>query len=198
MTIFDLIFLAAVLISVITLATAAVSALRGRGKKSLKILRIYGLCVVVYFLVALAVDLFRPQRVIAIGEPWCFDDWCLQVENVDHTSNGFKALYHLNLRVYSTARRVSQRAKGAWIYIIDEHGRRYSPDSDPSAIPLDVELGPLQSLTTSRTFAVPADVHKVGLITGHGGPYCGMGILIIREGGCLFNKPTMIRIPAFP
>ncbi len=194
MTIFDLIFLAAVLISLITLATAAVSALRGRGKKSLRILRIYGLCVVVYFLVALAVDFFRAQRVIAVGEPFCLDDWCLQVENVNHTSNGSHKSYHLDLRVFSTARRISQRAKGAWIYLIDEHGRRYSPDSDPSAIPLDVQLGPQQSLTSSCVFTVPADVQKLGLITGHGGPYCGMGILIIGEGGCLFNKPTMIRI----
>ena len=195
MTIFDLIFLAAVLISVLTLAAAAVYALRGRGKRSLKILRNYGLCVVVYFLVALAVDFFRPQRVIAVGKPFCLDDWCLQVENVNHTSNGSNDSYHLDLRVFSTARRVSQRAKGAWIYLIDEHGRRYPPDSDPSAIPLDVQLGPQQSLTTSRVFAVPADVHKLGLITGHGGPYCSMETLIIGEGGCLFHKPTMIRIP---
>ena len=194
MTIFDLIFLAAVLTSVITLAAAAVYLLRGRGKKSLKILRNYGLCVVVYFLVALAVDFFRPQRVIAVGEPFCLDDWCLQVENVNYTSNGSKDSYHLDLRVFSTARRVSQRAKGAWIYLIDEHGRRYSPDSDPSAIPLDVQLGPQQSVTTSRVFMVPADAHKLGLITGHGGPYCGMGMLIIGEGGCLFHRPTMIRI----
>ena len=194
MTIFDLIFLAAVLISAVTLATAAVCALRGRGKKSLKILRIYGLCLVVYFLVALGVDFFRPQRVIAVGEPFCLDDWCLQVEKVNRTSNGSIDSYDIDLRVFSTARRISQRAKGAWIYLIDEHGRRYSPDFDPSAIPLDVQLGPQQSLTTSRVFAVPADVNKLGLITGHGGPYCGMGVLIIGEGGCLFNKPTMIRI----
>lgn len=194
MTIFDLIFLAAVLTSVITLVAAAVCALRGRGKKSLKLLRNYGLSVVVYFLVALAVDFFRPQRVIDASEPFCLDDWCLQVENVKHTSNRSSDSYHLDLRVFSTARRVSQRAKGAWIYLIDEHGRRYSPESDPSAIPLDVQLGPQQSLTTSRVFMVPADVHKLGLITGHGGPYCGMGILIIGEGGCLFDKPTMIRI----
>ncbi len=195
MTIFDLIFLAAVLISVITLVTAAISALRGRGKKSLRILRIYAICVVAYFSVALAVDFFRPQRVIAVGEPLCLDDWCLQVENVDRTSNGLKALYQVDFRITSTARRVSQSAKGAWIYLIDEHGRRYSPYPDPSAVPLDVKLGPQQSVTTHRIFTVPAEVHKLGLITGHGGAYCSMGALIIGEGGCLFNKPTMIRIP---
>lgn len=195
MKIFDLIFLAAVLISVITLITAAISALRGRGKKSLRILRIYGMCVVAYFSVALGVDFFRPQRVIAVGEPLCLDDWCLQVENVDRTSDGLKALYQVNLRIYSTARRVSQSAKGAWIYLVDEHGRRYSPNPDPSVIPLDVRLGPEQSVTTQRIFTVPDEVHKLGLITGHGGPYCSMEALIIGEGGCLFNKPTTIRIP---
>ncbi len=46
----------------------------------------------------------------------------------------------------------------------------------------------------AMSLVVPADVHTLGLITGHGGPYCGMEILIIGEGGCLFHRPTMIGI----
>jgi hypothetical protein len=35
----------------------------------------------------------------------------------------------------------------------------------------------------------------LGLITGHGGAYCGaMSVLVIGEGGCWFHKPAMIRI----
>jgi hypothetical protein len=46
-------------------------------------------------------------------------------------------------------------------------------------------------------FAVPigSNARILGLITGHGGPYCGpMSVLIIGAGGCLFNRPTMIRV----
>ncbi len=50
-------------------------------------------------------------------------------------------------------------------------------------------------MTTSRKFEVPGDVGALGLITGHGGPYCSaMSLLIIGEGGCLFNRPTLVRV----
>ena len=75
--------------------------------------------------------------------------------------------------LFALAGRVVQRASGAWIYLIDGQGRSYSPESDPSAVPLDVLLQPHESVTTSRIFHVPADVHGLGLLTGHSGSYCG-------------------------
>jgi len=193
-TIFDLIFLLALLTSVVTLVLAAIAGIRGRRTQSLRILRTWGIGALVYCACALAVALFAPQRVIAIGDPWCFDDWCLTVEGVKSAPADGAVSYRADLRISSVARRVSQRALGAWIYLIDDAGHRYAPDSDPSAIPLDVRLGPGESVTTSRTFRVPAGVPHLGLITGHGGPYCRMDVLIIGSGGCLFNKPAMIRI----
>ena len=196
MTVFDLFSWASVLTSAILLVTAAISALRGCGGKALRILRIYGVFVVVYLAISLTVAFLRPPRILSTVDPWCMDDWCLQIEHVDSAPIGSKVSYNIKLRIYSTARRVSQRANGAWIYLIDEKGRRYLPDPDPSATPLTVELGPLQSVNTSRVFEVPDGVRRLGLITGHGGPDCNlMNFLVIGEGGCLFNKPTMIRIP---
>ena len=129
------------------------------------------------------------------GDPWCFDDWCLTVESVRSTPGPTENSYQVGLRVFSRARRVSQRAKGAWIYLIDEHGHRYSPQPDPSAVPLDVMLQPGESITTSRLFRVPREVHQLGLITGHGGAYCGaMVFLVIGDSGCLFRKPALIRL----
>jgi len=195
MSVFDLLFILAFLASVVTLVVAAVSAARGRCAQSLKILRIYGICAAGYLLTAVAVDFLLPQRVISVGGPWCFDEWCLTVENVVRTPAPPLVSYEVSLRISSRARRVTQRAKGAWIYLIDDRGRRFSPDPDRSSVPLDVLLQPGESVTTSRTFRVPSDVRQLGLITGHGGRYCGpMDILIIGSGGCLFKKPTMIRI----
>jgi len=132
---------------------------------------------------------------MSIGDPWCFDDWCLTVVSVDRTPGPSQVSYNVELRISSRARRVAQRANGAWIYLIDEQGRRYSPDPAPSAVPLDVLLQPGESATTLRVFRVPPDARELGLITGHGGPFCGpMDLLIIGSGGCLFGKPTMIRI----
>lgn len=195
MTGFDLLFILACLISVVTMAVAATSAVRGRLPRALKILRLYCICAAGYFAIAVAIAFLKPQRVMSTGDPWCFDDWCMTVEKVDRTAGLSRVSYNVELRIFSRARRVTQRANGAWIYLIDDRGRRYSPDPAPSAVPLDALLRPLESVTTLRVFHVPPDARELGLITGHGGPYCGpMDMLVIGSGGCLFRKPTMIRI----
>jgi hypothetical protein len=195
MTVFDLLFVLACLISAVPIAVAVISAVRGRLPRALKILRLYSICVAGYFAIAVAVAFLKPQRVISIGDPWCFDDWCLTVEKVDQTVGPSQVSYSVKLRIFSRAQRVTQRANGVWIYLIDDRGRRYSPDPAPSAMPLDALLRPLESAATLRVFHVPPEAWELGLITGHGGPYCGpMDVLIIGSGGCLFRKPTMIRI----
>lgn len=195
MTVFDVLFIFATVASAVTIAVAAMFAVRGQRSGALKLLRFYCICAAGYFAIGVAVAFLRPQRVMNVGDPWCFDDWCLTVEKVVRTDNPSEVSYNVDLRISSRARRTTQRASKAWIYLIDDQGRRYSAEPAPSAVPLDVLLGPLESASTQRVFHVPTDAHGLGLITGHGGPYCGpMDMLIIGSGGCLFRKPTVIRI----
>ena len=196
MSFFDLLFLGSVLLTIAALIAAAISAMRGRGRGSASILKFWGIYAALYMTVALAFDFFKPHRTIGVGDPWCFDDWCLSVEGDQSVPAQSGTTHTITLRLFSRARRVAQRASDAWIYLIDGEGHLYPPDNDSTAVPLDVRLQPGQAVTTSRVFHVASQVKGLGLITGHGGPYCGaMSILIIGEGGCLFNKPTMIRIP---
>jgi hypothetical protein len=192
MTIFDLLFLACLFTTAATLLTTAAAAIRGQWARCGSILKRLAVGVVAYLGLGLIVAIAAPQRILDVGDPWCFDDWCLSVENVRRTAAGPDDVYRVSLRIFSRAKRVSQRAKGAWIYIIDGRGRRFEPQPDASAIPLDVRLEPGQEVATSRVFKIPADATRLGLITGHGGPYCSSPI--IGEMGCVFNKPTMVRI----
>ena len=195
MTIFDLLFLGSGLAAVVTLGVALVTALRGRRVHAGAILKRLGAAVIAYEALVLIVAGASPQRVLQVGDPWCFDDWCLTVEQVMKTPMPPQVAYNVSLRISSRARRVTQRAKGAWIYLIDRQGRRYEPEPDASAVPLDVLLQPGEAVSTSRVFKVPAEAGELGLITGHGGPYCVFpGPLIIGTGGCVFNKPDMVRI----
>jgi len=192
MTIFDLLFLASFLASVITLVSAAVLAIRGRASRAFSMVGVWLVCAAVYLGISVAVAYAAPQRVIAAGTPWCFDDWCLTVENVKHAG----AIYDVDLKLSSEAKRVTQRAKGAWIYVRDENDTHYDPTPNPSDVPLDVLLQPGESVAAQRSFKVPAAIHELGLVTGHGGPPCGVGsLVIIGSGGCLFHKQTMIRLP---
>lgn len=195
MSLFDLLFLLAVLASLVTVSVAAAYVVRGRPARALRILGVYSIVALAYLAIGMAIALERPQRVMRTGDAWCFDDWCLAVEKVSRTPASVESSYRVDLRIFSRARRVAQRAKGAWIYLIDDRGSRYSPDPDPSAPPLDVLLRPGESINTWRMFRVPNDAQGVGLVTGHGGAYCGaMSFLVMGESGCLFNKPAMIRI----
>jgi hypothetical protein len=194
-TIFDFLFIAVVFASLATLLTAAIAAIRGHRAHALAILRKFAVCAIAYLSIVVVVALFSPQRVLNIGEPWCFDDWCLSVENVSRTPVPPLVSYNVSLRIFSQARRVSQRAKGAWICVIDQRGNRYAPEPDPSAVPLDVLLQPGESVTTSRLFKLPADAAGLGLITSHGGPACFPGCFIIGDSASLFHKRTFVRLP---
>ena len=194
MTILDLVFLGAFLVSVVALIAAAYAAIRGRVPRAFTILGVWLVCAIVYLGISVGVAYAAPQRVIEAGTPWCFDDWCLTVTRVMHADTN----YNVDLLISSRAKRVTQRAAGAWIYLRDENDRHYEPFDDPGQTPLDVLLQPGQTVEAHRRFHVPAKVHELGVVTGHGGggPPCGvMSLLVIGEAGCLFHKQTMIRLP---
>ncbi|HEY2844655.1 MAG TPA: hypothetical protein VGJ09_13435 [Bryobacteraceae bacterium] len=189
MNIFDLVFLAGFAVSLIAMIAAAYAAVRGRTARAFSILRMWLICAVAYLGTSATVAYAAPQRILPAGEPWCFDDWCLTVENARRSGSELS----VDLQISSRARGISQRAKGAWIYVRDENDRHYDPA--PAAVPLDVLLQPGASVAATRSFAIPADARGLGLVTGHGTPPCTMSLLIIGSGGCLFHKETMIRLP---
>jgi hypothetical protein len=194
-TVFDLVFLAAALAAIVGLMVAGMAAARGRWTRAGRALATVGFAAAVYLGLGAGVSYAAPQRVIPVGTPWCFDDWCLALDRVTERPSGDQTTFVAEIRLISRARRISQRANGAWIYLIDSSGRRYEPSADSNALPLDVLLGPGETRATTRQFVLPAGVRPVGLITGHGGPYCGpMDVLVIGNAGCLFGKPTMIGI----
>src|ERR1051326_1183401 len=116
MTVYDLLFLACVTAAVITLMMAAAAAMRGRRAHAVTILKRLGAAGAAYLLLVIFVAAAAPQRVLAIGDPWCFDDWCLTVEGVERVPAAASVAYLVSLRIFSRARGVSQRARGAWVY----------------------------------------------------------------------------------
>jgi len=192
-TLFDLLFLASALAAIVSLILAGAAVIRGQTAKARAILQRLGIATIAYLALVLIVAATTPQKVLKVGDPWCFDDWCLSVRSVTQMPGPSGATYTISLRIFSDAKRVTQRAKGAWIYLIDQRGTRYAPLANLSDTPLDVLLEPGESVETSRTFMVPNGITGLGLVTGHPGDYCSLSP-IIGENGCLFNRPTMVRI----
>src|ERR1700741_1553704 len=135
MSLLELSFLLAVLVSAITLIAVVVLTFRGRRRQALTLVGVFGICVVSYLAAGVLISFAAPQRILRVGEPWCFDDWCLSVEQVNRASGPVENSYLVSLRIFSRARRVAQRANGAWIYLIDDRRHLYPPHPDPSAVP---------------------------------------------------------------
>jgi hypothetical protein len=193
MSIFDLLFIILFLAAVATLLTAASFAILGRGARALALLRRLCICAGVYLGVIVLTSLLWPRTVLQIGDPRCFDDWCITVENVSRQATGARVTYTVTLRVSSTARRVSQRENGVTVYLADNRGRRYDPAPDKSEVPLNVRLGPQGSVTATRIFEVTADARDPGLVVAHEGGFPIGWFIIGYE--TWFRKPAIVRLP---
>jgi hypothetical protein len=190
---FDLLLIAVFLATVVTLLSAAVFALRGRGSSAIVLLRRWCICVGVYFSIVVLASVFWPRRVLQVGDQRCFDDWCIAVENTSRQSARGGLHYLITLRLSSTARRVTQRENEVVVYLTDDRGRRYDPVPDRSAVPLNVQLGPQESVTATRSFELPADAREPGLVIAHEGGFPIGWFIIGYE--TWFHKPTIVRLP---
>ena len=139
----------------------------------------------------------------------CFDDWCLSVEQVVQQpivgsapmlvrAQGVFDL--VTVRVSSRARRVSQRALDAQVYLLDARRQRYNPDpagqqaldaSGHGGQPLDSELAPGGSFTRTVVFDVPKGLSHLVLVVTHG---LFPDVLVIGSDQSFLHKPTIIRL----
>jgi len=116
-----------------------------------------------YVGVVTVISLLAPQRIIDIGNSYCWDNWCMGVEKVNTALRGQEIVYKVDLRIFDADERVATSIKGASVYLADERGRRFPLVRDPSVIPFDTPLNPAQSLKTTLTFAAAADASRLFL-----------------------------------
>jgi hypothetical protein len=213
MTLFDLVFIVAFVITLAGLVRSLYLAIRRRRDEATRALRRVVFFVGAYLGVVVLVSLLSPRHVVAVLEPQCFDDWCLTVDGIERvktlgsgsgatTANG--VFYVVGLRVSSRARRVTQRENGVGVYLLDDRGRRYDVSplgqrayvSAHGTMPsLSDPVGPGAAFTTTRIFDCPEDATEIGLALSHG---FGPGAFVIADSGSFFHKRTTVRLAAVP
>jgi hypothetical protein len=192
MTIYEPLFLLLALTAIVTLISAAIAGLRGQRTCALGILRHLTVGAAAYFAVVLLVAFFSVPPVHHVGEPICFDDWCIGVVDAHRTPAGQSQSWRVTLRISSRARRVDQRENYAAVFLTDSRGRKYRPDPSPTNIPLDSRLGPGESLDAPRMFTLPLDATDVRLVFSHEGGF-PIGSLIIGENE-FFHNATVVKL----
>jgi hypothetical protein len=192
MNVFEPLFLVLVVITIGTLITAAVAALRGGHQRAGRILRRLGVGAALYFAVVIVVSIVSKPRVYRVGDPQCFDDWCITVTDSRSWSADAGVNVEVSLRLLNRARRVPMGEKGTVVYLTDAQGRRFDPLPDPAGVRLDSILQPGESVIATRRFRLPVDARNVGMVYTHQGGF-PIGWLIISEGGW-FQKPPIVRL----
>jgi hypothetical protein len=189
--IFDLVLIFTVLASIATLIAVAVVAVTGRFALAGRMLFGWGLCIAAYLGIVVIVSLFTPPRLLAIGENACFDDWCVAIDHVEktHAPEAETQTYAVTFRLSSRARRVRQRERNFVPYIRDADGRRYDTSLVTMGEPFDVELGPGQSVRTTRIYQLAATAQNPQLVLAHEGGF-PIGWFIIGEGP--FSKGILV------
>jgi hypothetical protein len=119
--------------------------------------------VIVYLSAVLLVSLLTPRTIVSIGDSYCYDIWCIGVQEVNATPQGQNILYTARVRIFSDANRVSTSRAMDFLYARDDQGRRFLLTQDSSAIPVDVTIQPSESVETSLMFLAPASVRKLYL-----------------------------------
>jgi hypothetical protein len=192
MSIFDLLFLALVLVAAARLLTAGWCALRRQFGRSRHTLQALALGAAIYMAIVVLASVLLPQRVLKPDATECFDDWCIGVAGFKRLAHGADVVYDVDLRLSSRARRASQRENNLSVYLTDKKANRYDPLADPSAAPFNVLLRPRESVVVRRTFFVPADASDVGLVVAHEGGF-PIGWLIIGY-STWFRKAPVIEL----
>lgn len=192
MNLFDLLFIALFLTAAFSLLAAGWFTLRRQFDPARRILFRLLVGAAVYMAIVIAVSLVLPRQVIRMGDPLCFDDWCVTVTGVHPAPEGGRVVYRVDLRLSSRARRVSQREKNLAVYLTDDRGRRYDPVPVTSDIPYSVLLRPQESVDVNRSFALPAQSSGVGVVIAHEGGF-PIGWFIIGY-DTWFRKPPMVRV----
>jgi len=172
---------------------SAVLCLSGRSRRALITFLASAAMIGTYTLAVIAASLLSPGKIVNIGDSYCEDLWCIGVTGVSHQPLGRETLYKLDVRIFSDANRVPTSAKGASLYLMDEHGRRFPLVDDRAAVPYYVTLNPGQSIRTSLTFVAAADARQL-FLTGDAGPPPFWGKLYFGSDDSLLHKRTLLRV----
>jgi hypothetical protein len=184
-----ILLLVCLLASIATLVTVAVLFLGGQSVRAASLLRRWGTGVAVYLAIVIAVAALPGNSDRYARGPHCDDDWCMSVDNITATPGApGEVAFRVSVRIFSLANRGPRSARGAWLYLTDEHGRRFTMAHDPAAIPIDVSLRPGETVATSLTFNVPVDASDLYFTGGVEGIHYASFII---GNGDLLHKPRI-------
>ncbi len=145
-----------------------------------------------YLAAVVVVSLITPRTIVSIGDGYCYDIWCIGVQQVNAAPRGESVLYKVDVRIFSDANHVKTSRDKDSLYALDEQGRRFPLEQDASVIPLDVTVEPGESVSTSVTFLAPANARTLYLTLDY--PVAPWVPLYLGSDISPFHRRTLLRV----
>jgi hypothetical protein len=148
---------------------------------------------VVYLCVVIGVSLGQGQRVVAMGEPQCFDDMCFRVTRVEEIP-GFlirdgRRLLRVSVEVTNRGRKAQSEGL-IRAYLVDAQGRRWEMSPGVNGVELTARVAGGGSVVSEPVFKVAADASGLGLVLTHG--RWQPGVLVIGDSDSLWHRKTVV------
>jgi hypothetical protein len=119
-----------------------------------------------YMAAIMLVSLLTPRTIVSIGDSYCWDLWCLGIQNVRANPQGQNVLYtaEVSLFVDSTTAQLelTDQPKRPF-YVVDEEGHRFPIVAYSSLGASKVTVKPGESVKSSLTFLAPANARSLYL-----------------------------------
>src|SRR5580704_8306779 len=125
----------------------------------------------VYLCLLTGVSLGQRQRVVAMGEPQCFDEMCFRVIRVEEVPGFLIRDGRRLLRVSVQVTNKGRKAQGEGLiraYLTDAQGRRWEMSPGVNGVELTARMAGGESVVSEPVFKVAADASGLGLVLTHG------------------------------
>jgi hypothetical protein len=150
---------------------------------------------VVYLCVVVGVSLRQPQRVVAMGEPQCFDEMCFTVTKVeelpDFLSRDGRRLVRVSVRVMNNGRKMQGEGL-IWAYLVDAQGRQWKQSPGVNGVELRARVAGGGSVMSEPVFRVAGNATGLRLVLTRGRWQPGM--LVIGDSDSLLHKKTVVEL----
>jgi hypothetical protein len=152
----------------------------------------------IYLAALIAVGHWQSQRIIAPGQPECFQDICFTVTGVqsvgEFKGRGGGRLVQVSVRVTNRAVKPAS-ATGISAYLLDSRHTIYPQTPGVGGVALTVELAPGHSAVSQPVFRVESTPGgpQLALVLTRGRH--GWGWLTIADTDSLLHQPTLLQLP---
>ncbi|HEX3966661.1 MAG TPA: hypothetical protein VHW70_01725 [Edaphobacter sp.] len=150
---------------------------------------------VMYLSVLAGVSLRQKQKVVAMGEPQCFDEMCFTVTEAEEVP-GFlirdgRRLIRVRVRVVNRGRKAQSEGL-IWAYLVDAQGRRWKESPGVNGVGLTARAAGGGAMVSEPVFKVAADATGLGLVLTHG--RWQPGVLVIGDSDSWLHRRTVVKL----